>query len=636
MNIIKFTLQIAYKIYLKIRKVDPTRKKGKRRYIHPDLGVAGFFDAIKSCDYVVLRWFEELPYVIPGEDIDILVSDEHLELIDKYLTGSKLYGIPCDIYTCGGLPGTDYRSVSYYPVKKAENIIKNSVLLQNSIKAPNAKDYLFSMIYHVVYHKGADSGIQTDLISEESVLTPDHNYTEIIKNLAKSANIKLPEIFSLEGLDVFLDENGWKPQNDTLKKLSKRNIWVREMVFSAESDLALHWNGFTLFIIREKGIPFLHEIKKLLWIDGFDIVYEQEIPFDKREIAVSNIRGGNWNRGPWPKSGGFPVYVFAVYDLHPLEVDKVLAEKHIGIENARISKTKIRIRDHINRLMDKSDWCNVLHSADNPVEALEYASYLIPNQISDINEKIQKLNITFNTPYPVIKNLTRHARRAKIEIVNFNGVEAVCKTFKPERDRFMQREILARELKGSLTCISEILETGRNYIILKKYDDILDNVCNSRSFFKNKKLLPVNIITEIKKIISHYRSLGYECIDFSPGNLIYDRIEGLKVVDFEFLQKGKISSSKLKGCYAWYKIPEDFNGDQPQLKIKKTFYNSRWKAKTGVALFFCVYNFPAYVISIAQFIEIYFFQYLRNINKLRRIPTKIISLLKTKLNDGES
>ena len=618
-------LRFKDKIYQKPRKI-------KRRYIHPKLTVQGFLNSIKDLDYVVLRWFDNLPYVEEGEDIDILVSDAHLQKLDEFLKGTKGYGIPCDIYTCGGLPGTDYRSVPYYPVKLSEKIIKNSILLNDIVRVPNSEHYLLTMMYHVVYHKGFDSHIDSKFSLSPYVGKPDHDYKVILQDLGKIAKLNLPAILTLETLDEFLFKKGWRPQKDTLKKLSKRNIWIQQRFFSSESDLANHWNGFTLFIVREKGIPFLNEIKTLLWDDGFEIIFEQEIPLNKRECAVHNIRGGNWNRGPWPKSGGNPIYVIAVYDLHPLEVNKSLAEKHLGIENARISKTKINIRDHINDLLDKSDWCNALHSADNSVEAFEYASHLIPKKIENIDKEIQRLNKIFKTPYPVIKSLSRHTRRAKIEIINFNGEEAVCKTFKPGRERFMRREILARELKGDLVCISEIIEIGENYIILKKYDDILDEIRSFRPIWNEKKYLPLKVIKEARKVISHYRSLGYECIDFSPGNFIYDRKEGLKVLDFEFLQKGGISSTSLKGCYAWYHIPSDYRGDRPQRETKNNPYNSKWRTHTGVPRIFCIYDVPSAVFWILQVFGIVVISSFRLGKWVICVPLQILKKMKTKLS----
>lgn len=590
---LKQKLKKIYWAYLRLRGKSPVfEKKKKRRYIHPELSVLGFLNQIKDLDYVVLRWHEELPRLAAGEDIDILVSDNDLEKMDSYLQGSRENGIPCDIYTCGGLPGTDYRSVSYYPVKLAEDIVKNSILHNNLVKIPSSKDYFFSMAYHALYHKGFESGLASEYSPPSKEEEPDHDYRSVLLELAQKAAITLPDIITLETLDQLLLEAGWRPQSDTLKKLAKRNSWARQHFFSSAPELAEHWRGFTLFIIREKGSPFLTEIGKLIWDEGFQIILEQEIPPGIRKTAAPKIRGGNWNRGPWPENAGPPVYLFALYDLCPLYVDQELAREHPGLENARIAKTKQKLRYHINNFFDQNKQCNVVHSADNPEEALEYLEHLVPSQAAALEKKINSLKQAFITPYPVIKSLSRHARRAKVELIKYKNEEAVCKTFKPGRERFMQREILARKLKGDLSYVSDLLETGSNYIILKKYSREILQV--------NSKYLPVKIIKAVRKVIAHYRAIGYELIDFTPGNLILDRQEGLKVIDFEFLQEGRVKTPSLKGCYAWYHLPADFTGDKPQGKSKKMPYYSRWSKRTGLPLAFCVYNLPAPLLSVTQ------------------------------------
>ena len=62
------------------------KNRGKRRYIHPKLGVEGFFKELKKNDisYCVLRWFETLPLVEEGEDIDILVADKDIHRQERY------------------------------------------------------------------------------------------------------------------------------------------------------------------------------------------------------------------------------------------------------------------------------------------------------------------------------------------------------------------------------------------------------------------------------------------------------------------------------------------------------------------------------------------------------------------------
>ena len=47
-----------------------------RCWVPEELGVAGFFRKLKNLNvnYAVLRWFETLPEIEKGEDIDLLVG----------------------------------------------------------------------------------------------------------------------------------------------------------------------------------------------------------------------------------------------------------------------------------------------------------------------------------------------------------------------------------------------------------------------------------------------------------------------------------------------------------------------------------------------------------------------------------
>jgi len=44
----------------------------------------------------------------------------------------------------------------------------------------------------------------------------------------------------------------------------------------------------------------------------------------------------------------------------------------------------------------------------------------------------------------------------------------------------------------------------------------------------------------------------------------------------------KIKTPKLKGCYAWYGVPDDFSGDRPQGKYYLDPYRSKWFVATEV------------------------------------------------------
>ncbi len=61
----------------------PTQRRSARRHLPSSLGIQGFFEQLERLEvnYSVLRWFDRLPNIDPGEDIDLLVADEHANLL---------------------------------------------------------------------------------------------------------------------------------------------------------------------------------------------------------------------------------------------------------------------------------------------------------------------------------------------------------------------------------------------------------------------------------------------------------------------------------------------------------------------------------------------------------------------------
>ena len=106
-------------VLLLSRRTRKRRKKAKRsprRYIPKDVGVENFFRSLNKLgvQYVCLRWHEDLPRLKDGEDIDLLVDDHDLPQIETLLTGTRDEGVPVDLYTVSGIPGTDYCTVPYF------------------------------------------------------------------------------------------------------------------------------------------------------------------------------------------------------------------------------------------------------------------------------------------------------------------------------------------------------------------------------------------------------------------------------------------------------------------------------------------------------------------------------------------
>ncbi|MCK5674499.1 MAG: hypothetical protein KAH95_14055, partial [Spirochaetales bacterium] len=360
----------------------------------------------------------------------------------------------------------------------------------------------------------------------------------------------------------------------------------------------------------------------------FDILFEKDIDGDQRKEAGKNLRGGNWNRGPWPVSGGLPAYLFAVNDCFPIIPEKKLAEKHPGLVNSRLLDTKIRIRNAVNSLKTHHQRSNVIHSADNPHQGLEYFHTAVPDcpEFPKIEKKLKKNQNSMKSPFPVIKTLSGHGRRAKVELIHYKDGKAVLKTYRPGRERFLERELIARKLGKDLPEMTPVLEHGENYLVLPFYNDIMDR----------SKPLSFGVIRRTKNIISHFHSLGFELIDFKPKNIILDSKDGMKIIDFEFLQEGGVSTESLADNFCWYTVEKDFNGDVPMgRKLRRNNYYRYWFASTGVPLFFAVRKIPdilLFPIRLSGQTALYFYHLTGKIKHMFRtikiiLKKSIISVL---------
>ena len=132
----------------------------QRHFVSHHLGLKGLIAKFheEGINYLVLRWFEELPEVEPTGDIDILVADEDQERVLKILNSGPALR-PCDLYTPTSLTDTSYQGVSYYPPDVATRMLKNARLHRGFCRVPSESDYFHSLAYHAVYHKGRKSNL---------------------------------------------------------------------------------------------------------------------------------------------------------------------------------------------------------------------------------------------------------------------------------------------------------------------------------------------------------------------------------------------------------------------------------------------------------------------------------------------
>jgi serine/threonine protein kinase len=564
-------------LYVGIKK-NKKKKRITRHYLSPLVGLEEFFKALnnKNISYCILRWFEDLPNIGDNEDVDILVEDKDLtkvySLIDK-----KPGIIPFDIYSKTGISGSDFNHLPYYVYSLAERVLLNTMLYKNVYKVPTMENYFFLLAYHVVFHKGEESGIPSKQYKVTPVTKSDHDYLFHLKTILTKANIDFND-FTLEGLHNYLDIKGYVPPLDTQYKLSLHNQYLKAYLedIHHQSELLNKFEGLVCFVIREKIIEagLLEDVVRFIQKAGFTIIESKRIGESLNDVFTKHVRGGNWNQGPWPSNAGKPSGIVVAFDVLPIKPDKHDHKKHPGLTNKRIL-SKSEIRKFLNKkLPDKGEWCNGIHSSDNEIQAVEYMT-LAGLDKDKVYRKILKYRKVFETQYPVLKVLSCYSRRAKIELISYKGGKAIQKTFKPNCEVFLSNEIAAYTIFGDIIEVPKLLETGENYIIT--------------SFIEGSEPLGHRIdIRTLKKCLNLLRKIferGYSLLDFKPSNFLIDKSKNIHLIDFEFLHKYRDKLSFLE-CYDLVGAPDNIDLlYRPIIKIPKgkKQFDVKWGSFTGIS-----------------------------------------------------
>jgi hypothetical protein len=356
-------------VSFKVRR--PRPYDGVRRFIPHQLGVSGLLNGLQTAGvrHAVLRWFKSLPQIAAGEDLDLLIGDDELQYVRNILDDGP--GIqPVDVYSVTGLPGSDFRSMPYFPPYLADELLDRAVIHRGLCRVPAPREHFLSLTYHALYHKGTDSGIPARTGKRSGSVRSDHNYVEVINRLAAAIGMNVDA--TLEALDGCLDAHGWRPPHDMLIRLSRRNRWVRSLLqhpeLGADPD-----DQTAVFLLREEAMRRGGVEKARRLIENYGFHVKSTHLFDQRTAATiaRSLRGGNWGRGPWPVSGGPPVAAIVAQDPSPITPSRRDRKRFPFIANARLL-CKEQLREAFNYGYPKDQHCNVIHSSDNGREAMDY------------------------------------------------------------------------------------------------------------------------------------------------------------------------------------------------------------------------------------------------------------------------
>ena len=546
-------------------------RRSARRFLRTSPGI--FLDALHAagCRYVVLRWFDTLPRLELGEDIDILVHDEDVEKVRDLLMArplsARVFGkkrlIRCDVYSVSGLSGSSYRGVAYYPPHLAKGILERAQRHASGAMVPSARDHFYSLAFHALYHKGLRSGLPVAGSDITSNNAPEHDYTEILRELAEVNRIAVD--IEMNALDDELARAGWRPPVDFMQRVLPDDVWIRSRAMVGHEHRAVV-DGLAVFIVRESALDrdgALDSICNLLSEEGFNILAVSRLSGARQEACEHQIRGGNWGRGPWATSGGRPAVAIAVLDVFPVSPSRRLKAHHPGVDNQRVFTTKDRIRDLANDGLAPHRQFNAVHSSDNAAEAVRHLDLLFPEECATILEDAARLIAAADLPGEVVRRLDRSGRRAIVEVIRSNdGTLAVRKRFRPGKEAYFERELAALTMLGRISSdvVPPLIESGPNFVVTPYYP-------GRRSPLARWLPIPVPALRKAFLSAQAFFDHGYVLPDFRPHNLIVQNSRTIKIVDLEDVYERKPGD------------PSDFASLE---MLQPEMFDSYWGRATGL------------------------------------------------------
>ena len=467
----------------------------------------------------------------------------------------------------------------YYPPKKAREILENSVLLDGLYKIPNELYQFYSLVFHALYHKGLKSGLKKEGKAVGSITKLGHDYYSSLSRLLPFLNLSIELV--LGELDDFMSKVGWRPPLDNLAKLSAKNIWLKERIESDLNDSRIIV-GLSCFAIRDSSKHLKPDIISSLEKAGFEILKTKKLSKDEISKCSEQIRGGNWNLSSESAQFDPPSVAIAALSLLPVKPNSKVLVKYPYLSDERLL-IKDTLRQKFGSHVPCGQKSSVIHSADNPVEAEHYIQIFFGAESTDILLNAQSLLERFRTDETVHDDLTRNGNNAKIEVITYENSLVVAKTFMPSKKYILEREIYAiRELSPYIQSIPEIIDIQDSRVLFRYYDDTL------KFKLKAGRLYPLKAGLQSIQILRELWELGWVHMDAHPENFIFDRNEGLKLLDFEYCIPYESKPTSFSDSWDLVGYPNSFNGDAP--RGSSVTYNRCWRPHLGLSLKAALYG----------------------------------------------
>ena len=280
----------------------------------------------------------------------------------------------------------------------AENILNRSVMSLHGARIPNPEDEYYSLLYHAVYHKGFKCTTYRSKYSESSMIEISGKFYESLKRMALKIGVDFMP--SLEHSEIQLASTGWRPPKDMLNHFALSNDWLKSYLSRRENNVK---EGFSVFILRSivEEWNIAEDVVSMIESEGFKIIDVWTIPVESRDEVASKVRGGNWSSGnAWSVNGGLPAIIISAFDDEPIKPSVKQIKASPSLKNSRILVKK-KMRSLFTMHMPEHQRANFIHTADNSIEAFDYADIILPT------EKIDFINNYFasiNYPHQIVKD----------------------------------------------------------------------------------------------------------------------------------------------------------------------------------------------------------------------------------------
>jgi hypothetical protein len=497
----------------RLRRVFIKPKKSPRVFLKKGLSPLRFYEILheRKIEYVLLRWWENFPHMPEGEDMDILVRDEHRDLLNDLLTiHNNGVGMKCDIYTIAGSKHGCRRGLPYFQSNLGHTLIETRRYYRG-VFVPDVVPYFASLAYHALFHKGFRSGLPG---FDQAFADVEHNYTRILAEEARKLGLNIE--ISVQGIYQWLKEMRFAPAEDTLTKLVKYRSelgFLQERLFSD-----IRGGDLLVYVIRERLLndgylgDFLDYLKREYFFDIVDVHYLSD---EEKAVCKREIRGGKWDKGPFKFSGGNPVAFVVAFDYHPWPLGSLEAKKQARMTNRNNPNAKYGFRDFVNSSSTLNGKYNGVHSSDNEFDAWFYLSRIGEEYRKKIAGQVEIRRARYAANWGVVKLLSK-GPVSKVELIKYGESLAVKKTFRPGEERLFNQELFAAgELSKELKFVPPLLEKGEGYLIVP----YLENVLN-RTTENEKKNIIFSKKEDILYVMSSLKSKGLVLSDFNPKNLI--------------------------------------------------------------------------------------------------------------------